>query len=115
MNRQTIALAILVVVFVLTFAATAWSQVPNTVQGHLALAQSYQAQANSARQVVHVRQLLKAENGTPAGIFETKSNTPLVRQTDRYYDATILEAERSAAEYEALAEWHQMRAKELGR
>ena len=115
MKNLMFAIGMTIVVLMLLLPDVGWSQVANNVQGHVALAQSYQEHANLARQVVLDHQLLKAENGKPVGIFASKSNTPLVRKTDRYYDATILEAERSAAHYEALAQWHQMRAKELGR
>ena len=115
MKNLSISIAIFVVALSLGWPALGWSQISNTPQGHFALAQLYQEQAHLARQAVLEHRRLKAENGKSVGIFASKSNTPLVRKIDRYFDTTILEAERLAAEYEALAEWHQMRAKELGR
>jgi hypothetical protein len=110
--KGKMAILALGMVFVLAMPWQGWAQVAQSVQDHLALADSYQRKAEAERQVIAEHTQMK-EDYRKQLVTLPKWGDPRAKEMDKHCDGIIDRAKELVTEFEKFAEWHRMRAAEL--
>ena len=111
-TKKLSAFIVFVVAIGLLFPMQGWSIAPETTQGHLTLAQTYQEKADAQRQLIAEHERMKADYKEQVAT-SPKFSSSLVAKMNEHCDAIIAKAKDLAAEFAKFSEWHKMRAKEL--
>ena len=113
--KKNAALMLLVLGFTILTSVLGWAAVPQTAEEHLVMANSYLEKAKAQEALITEHLRMKADYANEVGF------TPKMKQfyagkidsMEKHCDAIILEARGIESEFSKMAEWHQMRAKEL--
>lgn len=113
--KKNIALTLLISVFILLTSFLGWAAVPQTAEEHLAMANSYFEKAKAQENLIAEHQKMKADYANEIGFTPKMKRlyAGKIESMEKHCDAIIQKARELDSEFSKMAEWHQMRAREL--
>jgi predicted nuclease with TOPRIM domain len=95
-------------------AGAAASAAPKTKAEHTALMEKYDKMAADQEALVKEHTEMKKDYRSNQAVLPKATREKSLAEMDTHCDAIIGSAKKLADEYKAMAQWHKMRAEELG-
>ncbi|HSA59443.1 MAG TPA: hypothetical protein VLJ37_07135 [bacterium] len=113
--KLTITLTALALGLAVLGAGGTASAVPKTKADHAALAEKYEKMAADQDALVKEHTEMKKDYRSNQAVLPKQTREKSLSEMDEHCNAIITEARKLADEYKAMAQWHKMRAEEMGK